>query len=206
MITADEFTAAYESNFSRVANIIGRRIGNDLDLEEITQAAWARAWERREQFSGRSAFATWVCVIALNEARSILRCARRRHERQIPDDLIEPSYTPDTLAELIAAQGVTREFARFSKREITVFIRLASGETFKEIADDQGLPAATIKVRVFRARSRLKSMSAPRRAGSKRYGIVHIKFTSPGAERMAIGQNPDTLRRVVAWLREQRSK
>ncbi len=69
------------------ATLIGvvRPLVGDAQCEEVVQEAWIKIHRACGDFEGRSQLKTWLCSIALNEARMMLR----RHKR-------ETSLTVDT--------------------------------------------------------------------------------------------------------------
>jgi DNA-directed RNA polymerase specialized sigma24 family protein len=66
-MTATEFAVEYEKSFNRTTGFLCKVRGLDHDAaEELSQAAWSRAWEKRIQWRGTNKFTSWVITIAVN--------------------------------------------------------------------------------------------------------------------------------------------
>ena len=134
-----------------------RRLVRDPDLAaDVVQDAWVHIHRGLPAFRGESSFATWAHRIAVNRARSALRAARRRAERQRPLD--------DTIPAPAAAESdpVLRHRLRRALRALpsgyrSVFLRHAlAGATHEEIARRMRISAGTSKSQLFKARAALR--------------------------------------------------
>lgn len=66
MFTAEEYAESYTNNFEFTKRYLLKQ-GCNADLaEEVAQHAWARAWEKKDQFKGTARIDTWVATIARN--------------------------------------------------------------------------------------------------------------------------------------------
>ena len=61
---------------SKVFNVLYRFFGNYEASQDISQETFLTAYRKLGMFSGRSAFSSWLCQIALNKARDLLRTLR----------------------------------------------------------------------------------------------------------------------------------
>ena len=150
------------------------------EAEEAVQAAYVSAFSSMDRFEGRSSLSTWLTRIVVNEALGRLRAERRRRER------LEQEGVPvlDTYREKLMAgseapppdASVAREqLRRLLEHAIaelpdlfrTVFVlREVEGLSVEETADALGIPAATVKTRLLRARRRLQEGLAPEVKGA----------------------------------------
>jgi RNA polymerase sigma-70 factor (ECF subfamily) len=135
-------------------------VGQDADAEDAVQQAWILAWRRLETYDGRAAFTTWMTRIALRAAWRLARRRGRADElaRGCADSGEELQPAPD--AEL---EG--RELGRWIERSLdaldeplrVVFVlRVLEGLSTAQTALDLGLSEAAVRVRLHRARSRLR--------------------------------------------------
>lgn len=134
-------------------------LGARADVDDLLQDARLRAVRSIGGFEGRSAFGTWFCRIAINLALSELR--RRRRTDAAPLDDAPPPVSPD---------DPTRDAERVELRErlAAAVDRLPAGlrQAFDLVhrdglaptaaAERLGLPAPTVRTRLFHARRRLR--------------------------------------------------
>jgi RNA polymerase sigma-70 factor, ECF subfamily len=101
---AELFHDAYDTVFRYAV----WRCGGRADLaEDVVQEAWLLAARKLSAFDpARGRFAGWVCVLAANVARSVVR-SRLRHTRRlaaVPVPLSdEPDHDPELVAVALAA-------------------------------------------------------------------------------------------------------
>jgi RNA polymerase sigma-70 factor, ECF subfamily len=151
----------------RVARAVTR---DDSEAEDVVQETYLRAFTNLSAFRGDSRLATWLTRIALNEALGRLR--RRRPtvelstldtERQDETHIIPfPSMSTNSNPERAVAQ---REIRRLIERAVddlpetfrAVFVMREIEElSVEETADFLGVPQATVKTRLHRARRLLR--------------------------------------------------
>jgi RNA polymerase sigma-70 factor (ECF subfamily) len=144
---------------------LARRLtGNEEDARDVVQESYLRAWKGIGKFRGEAAFSTWLYRITANAAAGHVH--RRRRQRTEPfADEFEPA---DTRAEEQVSQGA--ESAEALDR-ITVALdelpeKLRSVVVLKDvydlsheaIADELGITVSAAKVRLHRARRKLRDV------------------------------------------------
>lgn len=165
-ITADNFTAIRAAHAARVdsfARRYSRRFADD-----IAATAWMRVWENRSGFRAGAEFRPWVCTLAANAARDMLRSAKRRDGVSMSS----VTETGDALGSLIADSSAVSPDASASVRDIRAAIaslpaaqgeilRLAmAGRDYAAIAGILGIPVGTVKSRLNAARAALAARLA----------------------------------------------
>jgi RNA polymerase sigma-70 factor, ECF subfamily len=132
------------------------------DAEEAVQEALARAWSRRDACRSPEAPLPWVLEITRNETRRALGRRARRSSREIADP--EPSATDADDRELVgAALRLTMEQAlgALADRDRSLLrLRYTEDLSQSEVARRLGMPEGTVKVRLHRARRRLRVLLA----------------------------------------------
>lgn len=150
------------------------------EAEDVVQAAYVRAIPALRQFEGRSSLATWLTRIVINEALGALRAQRRRRTRlelegvavldAYRDSLMQGSQpqAPDAAAAREQLRGLLeRAVADLPDLFRTVFVlRDIEGMDVEGTAEVLGIPAATVKTRLLRARRRLRKALAPEVQGA----------------------------------------
>ena len=162
----------YNRKLFRVARAI---LKNDADAEDALQEAYLQAYRRIGDFRGDAQFGTWLTRIVINQSLMRLRAGRR--DRVIvpfqhagddaPHELA--ADLPDEKAESPGDATLRAEVRRLLERHIdhlpmtlrTVLVmRDVEDMTVQETADSLGIPPATVRTRLFRARALLREMLA----------------------------------------------
>ena len=152
---------------------------NETDAEDAVQESALKAFKHIAEFRAESQFSTWLIQITINEARMRRRqehadiiepIADRRNEdgnyvprdfadwREIPSEALERKELRQKLAEALASLGE-------KYREIFV-LRDMQHLSIEETANTLGISAASVKVRLLRARLMLRDLLAPGLDGS----------------------------------------
>ncbi len=148
---------------------------NDADAEDCVQEAFLNAWRQRAQFRGEAAPSTWLTRIVINEALQKLRRGKGEAGTLPLDNVVDidahlegsarpPSHlaSPDTVT-------LRNELCALLERKIdglpaafrTVFMLRAIEEmSVEETAACLDIPEATVRTRLFRARSLLREAIA----------------------------------------------
>jgi len=149
---------------------------NEADAEEVSQEAVLKAFCALDRFRGECKFSTWLIQITINEARAKLRKDRRALYKSI-DDL--PAYEdgewlPEEYAdwreipserlqrkELGKALNRALESLPPSYREVLV-LRDVQHLSTQETAQVLGITRGCVKIRLLRARLRMRNVLARR--------------------------------------------
>ena len=166
-MTQQEFSDAYNENFSLTRRfLLSRGIGAPR-AEELAQAAWSKAWERRGQLRELSSVAAWVNTIAFNLLRGDIRKSPPQVELAERD---EPAYS--SVSERIDAEKALEALSEQDRK--IMLLHIVAGLTSKEIAAESKLSPVAVRVRLHRAkiqlRNRFASPTAPRRSRTTRRG------------------------------------
>jgi RNA polymerase sigma-70 factor (ECF subfamily) len=162
----------YNRKLFRVARAI---LKQDADAEDVVQEAYLQAYRRMADFRGDAQLSTWLTRIVINQALMRLRAGRRDRvvvsfeqagSDTADDAAIDP---PDDKAESPPDAALRGELRRMLEQHIdhlpiamrTVFVmREVEEMSVQETADSLGIPAATVRTRLFRARALLRQMLA----------------------------------------------
>lgn len=134
-----------------------RRLLRDHDdAEDAVQEALARAWRKRHTCRTPEKPLPWVLQITRNEAFRLMHRRRDAPDADFGDTQGDPAVTPSG-DDFVAGVDVRRAVSRLA-REDRVLLHLRYGVDLKQnsIADLLDTPEGTIKVRLYRARERLR--------------------------------------------------
>jgi len=152
----------YNRRLFRVSHSI---LGDAAEAEDVMQDAYVRAYMHLDQFDGRARFATWLTKIAVHESLARLRRRRRLVEMDAyteasEDHRMPVSNTPSPEQEvLIRTLGIILEAAinGLPAAYRSVFmLREVEEMSTAETAECLGISEEAVKVRLHRARSRLR--------------------------------------------------
>jgi RNA polymerase sigma-70 factor (ECF subfamily) len=159
----------YEAIFRFLRNLTGNR----EDAEDLTQQTFLRAWEALPSFRGDSSLSTWLHSIAYREYTHWLRS---RREFVPLDEIVD---MPDEQAnQNLEAVLLRWAIYRLDPEHREVFVLYyVQGFSVSEIAKIIGVPAGTVKSRLFFARQKLRELLSdvipePVRAMGKNYQEV----------------------------------
>jgi RNA polymerase sigma-70 factor (ECF subfamily) len=153
---------AYEAIVTRyqkgLFNVALRMLGNYEDARDATQTAFIKAYEHLDSFNPEQRFFNWLYRILKNECLNSLR-GRRAAEPVSPG--LPATNGADPVEERERHQAVQSALLTLSMeyREVVV-LRHFTDLSYDEIAATLGIPAKTVKSRLYTARQQLGGLLA----------------------------------------------
>lgn len=146
-----------------------RLTGNEEDARDVVQDAYVRAFRAIGSFRNESQFSTWLYRIVANCSATALATAQRRRHRQEPwaDHFDPPEQRGDfdPAAGLEAGElwmALDRAVAELPPRlRAVVVLRDIYEVPHQVVADELGISLSAVKVRLHRARRRLRQKVFP---------------------------------------------
>lgn len=149
---------------NRLWSICFRVTGNREDAEEAVQDTLTSAWQNLHKFRGDAKVSTWLYRIAANASLAVVR---KRKETVVDLDVIEledpAPMTADRVADVDAVRRALAELPEDFR--VAVVLREFAEMSYADIAEHQGIPVATVKTRINRARKQLITLLAPTQTG-----------------------------------------
>lgn len=136
-----------------------RLVGHDL-AQDVAQEALVRAWRAIPRFRGDAALGTWLHRITVNTAWTLRKRAARHEALPLDDDIVEPGRGPEKAGEMVEVRrGLTDAIGRLSPGQRAVLVlRDVYGWSNAEVSRELGITRTTAKVRLHRARKRLRDL------------------------------------------------
>ena len=133
---------------------------NDADAEDVAQEALLRAYRRFDRLRERNKFRGWLVRIAFRLALDRVKSANRREIREMEWVAPERKQGPWTAEELAASSEFQLSLDRAmeglpEKLRLVLLLSAMEGHSTEEVAAILGLPAGTVKSRLFVARKKL---------------------------------------------------
>jgi RNA polymerase sigma-70 factor (ECF subfamily) len=156
----DAFGPLVARHLPRLHGLLRRFFASAADVDDLTQAAFVRAYEQLDRFDVARPFYPWLRKIAVNLALHELERRRRRREVEDPDPtlgrLLDPALVDGELRERELVAVVSAELARLPPQWAAVFrLRVFEELSYAEIAEALGIPIGTVMSSLARARLRL---------------------------------------------------
>lgn len=148
----------YARHNVRVYRFVLRMLRDTAATEDLVSQVFLDVWRSASQFEGRSQVSTWLLSIARFKALTALR--QRKHEDIDQDDVMQiadHADTPEASLDRSRTSAILRAcVARLSPahREIVSLVYYHE-KSVEEVAQLIGIPAATVKTRMFYARKQL---------------------------------------------------
>jgi RNA polymerase sigma-70 factor (ECF subfamily) len=164
---AGALDALVRATYADVYALAFRLVRDRDEAADVTQEVYMRVMRSVVGFRGESAFGTWLHRVTVNTALTALRRRSRRtmpgrEAFGVPGDvhaIVDPDAGPEERAEraeLLARAEAAVAALPESSRTIVV-LRDVEGLSTAEVADRTGLSETAVKVRLFRARERLRA-------------------------------------------------
>lgn len=158
------FQLLVERYQTRLFGMVRHYTKNPVEVEDIVQDTFLKAYTRLDTFQHQSSFFTWLYRIATNTILDFLKRRGRSPVQAVED----PEATGES-----AEQSVQRPDARLERDEIArithevmndmpeifrtvLVLREFEGQAYQDIADILDISIGTVESRLFRARARFK--------------------------------------------------
>ncbi|MDB6065373.1 MAG: polymerase, sigma-24 subunit, RpoE [Pedosphaera sp.] len=162
----DDFAEIVRRHQAQVFAILHRYERDAQKVEDLAQETFIKAWRFLERFDGRAPFHHWLSKIALRVALDHLRRQKRIRSEIALSDLGESALDwlqhPDDAPDLGAQQAgellalAMRDLSPEDRQVITLLE--IEGRSVKEICGLTGWSNPAVRVRAFRARTRLRKI------------------------------------------------
>lgn len=162
--TRKDLNQNLEMYYSRVNRAISGYIsGTGLDADDLTQETFLKAFRNIESFAGASSVYTWLYRIARNTCIDAMRRLKSRGDKNIvefnEEILNEDRDSVSDTVEQHERDNLLKKALGNLQEEMRLLIVLKHLQQLKyeEIAEITDLEVGTIKSKLFRARSQLKT-------------------------------------------------
>ncbi len=169
MCAASNFNEIYKTYHKQIHNYVSKVVGQ-TNAEDVTQEVFEKANRSLGKFKGRSSISTWLYRIATNTAidkiRSAdVRCASNAVGIDEIDAVDRLGSTTDSRPESIDQKIIQKEMQACIQEfveqlpcdyKVVLILKEFEGLSNKEIADILQISLDNAKIRIHRARSKLK--------------------------------------------------
>lgn len=167
----DSFEKLIRDHQQLAFNIAYRMLGNIEDAKDVSQDAFIKIFKSINSYKGDSSFSTWLYRIVTNTCIDELRKRNKRQilsydipiateEGEVERNLPDPGPTPEDIVDRKESQRKIRDAINNlnEQHKAVIVLRDIKGFSYDQISEILECPEGTIKSRISRARSALKSL------------------------------------------------
>jgi RNA polymerase sigma-70 factor (ECF subfamily) len=151
---AEGFDAFYTATNRRLLHQMYAMTSNLADAQDLTQEAYARAWQRWGAVSAYDDPEAWVRTVAWRLAASRWRKARNGVAAMLRHG--PPEHAPEPSIDNVALVTALKEIPEAQRRAIV--LHHLTGLSVTEVAHEVGAPEGTVKARLSRGRAALAAL------------------------------------------------
>ena len=165
-----EFKIIYEEYYQKIVQYLTRIVGPN-DAEDITQDVFDKVSRSIKEFRGDSKLSTWIYRIATNTAIDRLRSAAHKHSSKhgpivdaagLEDQSAWTAPKPPTTEQKVIRKEMSECVVEFVDNlppdyKTVIVLSELEGLTNKEIAEILEISLDNVKMRLHRARAKLKA-------------------------------------------------
>lgn len=161
------FDELVRQTYAETYTLAYRLTGNEEDARDVAQDAYLRAFRGLGRFRGDAQFSTWLYRITANCAATFMgKRAKNRHDELAEDTPLEderPEVDPERSAHSLDLRDQLGEAISElpPKLRAVVVLRDIYDLPHEDIAAELGISVAAAKVRLHRARHKLRSALFP---------------------------------------------
>ncbi|MDG1499171.1 MAG: sigma-70 family RNA polymerase sigma factor [Planctomycetota bacterium] len=157
------FQLLVERHQGRLFAVVRNYTRNRVEVEDIVQDAFLKAFKRLDSFQHQASFSTWLQRIAINTALDFIKRCGRSPITAVDDPEIIAERVPQVLAP--GARLEREEIAEITHTVLdelpeifrtVIIMRELEDRTYQEIADLLEISIGTVESRLYRARARFK--------------------------------------------------
>jgi RNA polymerase sigma-70 factor (ECF subfamily) len=158
----------------KLARLLSRFIRDPIEVEDVTQEAFIKAYRALPSFRGDSAFYTWLYRIGINTAKNYLVAMGRRAPTatDVDNEEAEGYDEGEQLRDLNTPENelMSRQIAETVNQTLeelpeelrtAITLREIEGLSYEDIANVMNCPIGTVRSRIFRAREAIAARLRP---------------------------------------------
>ena len=162
------FEELVRATYTDVYALAYRLTGNEEDARDVVQEAYLRAYKGLKRFRGDAQFSTWMYRITANCASTAMTRGKKHRHEELDDEAPLADVRPEHDPEAVGDAELLRERLNDALEELpprlraVVVLRDMYDLPHQAIADELGISEAAAKVRLHRARRRLRERLFPK--------------------------------------------
>lgn len=158
----DKFLNDFETNQNIVHKICRLYTNNQSDHNDLFQEITIQVWKNYSKFRGDAKFSTWMYRVALNTAISLYRKSTRKVKTQDISDVafkIKSVDYDDTEEQQL--KSLYKAIKKLNDIEKALVFLYLEDKPYKEISETLGISEVNARVKMNRAKDKLKKVLNP---------------------------------------------
>jgi len=181
----DAFSEFFRRYFDQLYLIMFKYTNRHIDAEDIVQAVFVRAWEKRHVFKEMDNPMNWFFITARNEYHDRFRKSRqsRRYQQYLLEVFNESDISPESI---LANKEYTKLYRQAisnlpEKQQMAYLLSREKGLTYEEIATEMNVEKSTVKEHIGRATRSIRAffLSQTSQTGEFILFLLFLKLLSP---------------------------
>ena len=158
----EKFLKDFEKNQNIAHKICRIYTTNQNAHNDLFQEITIQIWKNYPKFRGDAKFSTWMYRVALNTAISLYRKSTRKVKTQdISDVVYKISSTPYDDTEEIQLKALYKAIHKLNDIDKALIFLYLEDKPYKEISETLGISSVNARVKMNRAKEKLKNMLNP---------------------------------------------
>jgi len=155
----DRFTKDLEKNQNIIHKVCRAYTSSESAHKDLFQEVTIQLWRAYPKFRGESKFSTWMYRVALNTAISLYRKSKRQIQTsEIYDNLKELEYHDYDATKDQQLTLLYKAIRQLSDIEKALCLLYLDDKPYKEIAETLGITQVNARVKMNRAKIKLKEL------------------------------------------------
>lgn len=154
--TQDEFLALVEQHKGAIIKVSGLYTRRQEEKDDLFQEIIVQLWKAWPNFKGESKFSTWLYRIALNTAISGLRRKKTDVVLMSGEDLPHLPDPDDHLEKEEKLKALNEAIQQLPEIDRAVVLLYLEDKSYEEMEDILGISQGTLRVKMNRAKEKLK--------------------------------------------------
>ncbi len=127
---------------------------NEDDAKDAVQEVFVKYTENESSFKRNCSYKTWLIVLARNYCYNKIRSKNYDNDR-IDDHIFRKTYEPDYDTSITIREALMKLDPEDGE---LMYLREYEGYTYKEIAEHTEQSLENVKIKIFRARKKLREI------------------------------------------------
>lgn len=154
-----QFSELIEKNQGIIHKVCRIYTTNDEDAQDLFQEILLQLWKSYKSFKGNSKFTTWMYRVALNTAITLFRKSTRTiNTQEIDPALYKISENTEYSQKEERIHQLYEAIKKLTKVERALVLLYLEDLPYKEIAETLGISEVNARVKMNRAKTKLKEI------------------------------------------------
>ncbi|MEN8116440.1 MAG: RNA polymerase sigma factor [Bacteroidota bacterium] len=150
------FANLIEENKDRIYRICCYYLADEEDRKDLYQESLVNIWKGMKSFKGEATFSTWAFRITVNTALAFISKKKRFQKKNLKyTEVVEQNENKNNRE---AIDLLHREISKLPLLDMIIISLVLEETTSKEIAEITGLTESNVRVRIHRAKEKLKEL------------------------------------------------